>query len=161
MPRRQHPWSKASSKTLAKLAEGFSVDPEWRAPRGIWVRISRELEAATDEYHSAQACRQHFIEQLRPGISLKPMEPWEDDILIEARANHLSFAHISRTLLSHRSERTLVNRVRSPAFKRYLRAKQFIESLEAEERLTLTPRPPPLPLPLWSSPSDHHCRNES
>lgn len=161
MPRRvTHPWSKASRRALATLAEGFAVDPERRSPPGIWVRISRELEEITNEYHTAQACRQKYIEQLRPGITLEPMERWEDDILIEARAKRLSFAHISRTLLPHRSERTLVNRTLSPFYIKYARAKQFIESLE-DEQLTLTPRPPPLPLPLWSSPSDHHCRNES
>lgn len=167
-------WSKQAERKLLELAHHWvPLNNEGRVVHGAWVRVSRELQLALDEYHPAQSCRQKYYEKMRPGISIAPMEPWEDDILIKAREERLSFAYITRTLLPHRSERTLVNRTRSPTFKRYARAKQFSDALvDAEEEISIESdnsatitHPPPLmpldPLLLFPPPSDHHCHNES
>lgn len=149
-----------------ELAQRWGMDEE-RAEHASWVRISLELRKATGgERHHPKACRQKYVEQLRPGLSFRPMEAWEDDILIQAREKHLSYAHVARTLLPHRSERMLVNRARSPVFMRYMRAKQFADAItqtedEEFQASLITTRPPPLPLPLCLLSQDHHYRNES
>lgn len=80
-----------------------------------------------------KACRQKYMEKLRPGLKFGVFYPWEDAILAQARKEGYSFAQISRKHLPHRSERALVNRVRSPGF---ITTQNKLAAAAEEEELT-------------------------